>query len=68
MRPTPNHLYYGNVAGSPGSLLTFFPFADAAPGRAGTGMAETTTFAIPEAAFEPWMSRLARGDATSTAP
>jgi catechol 2,3-dioxygenase-like lactoylglutathione lyase family enzyme len=58
--PDTYHLYYGDVAGSPGSLLTFFPFADAAPGRAGTGMAETTAFAIPESAFEPWMSRLAR--------
>ena len=53
------HFYYGDGAGSPGSLLTFFPFADAAPGRAGTGMAETTAFAIPEAAFEPWISWLA---------
>jgi glyoxalase family protein len=53
------HFYYGDVAGSPGSLLTFFPFADAAAGRAGTGMAETTAFAVPETAFEPWMSRLA---------
>lgn len=57
--PDTYHFYYGDVAGSPGSLLTFFPFADAAAGRAGTGMAETTAFAVPESAFEPWMSRLA---------
>src|SRR5947209_10466243 len=57
--PDTYHLYYGDVAGTPGSLLTFFPFADAAPGRAGTGMVETIAFAIPEAAFEAWMSRLA---------
>jgi glyoxalase family protein len=57
--PDTYHFYYGNWAGSPGSLLTFFPFADAAPGCAGTGMAETTAFAISEAAFEPWMSRFA---------
>ena len=57
--PDTYHFYYGDVAGSPGSLLTFFPFADAAPGRAGTGMAETTAFAVPETAFEAWMTRLA---------
>lgn len=57
--PDTYHFYYGNRTGSPGSLLTFFPFADAAPGRVGTGMAETAAFAIPETAFEPWLSRLA---------
>jgi glyoxalase family protein len=57
--PDTYHFYYGDIAGSPGSLLTFFPFADAAAGRAGTGMAETTAFAIPEVAFEPWVSRFA---------
>src|SRR4051794_5113920 len=57
--PDTYHFYYGDVAGSPGSLLTVFPFADAAPGRAGTGMVETTAFAVPEVAFEPWISRFA---------
>ena len=57
--PDTYHFYYGDVAGSPGSLLTFFPFADAAAGRAGTGMAETTAFATPEAAFDRWMSGFA---------
>ena len=57
--PDTYHFYYGDSGGSPGSLLTFFPFEDAAAGRIGTGMAETTAFAIPEAALEAWMSRLA---------
>jgi len=57
--PDTYHLYYGDTEGSPGSLLTFFPFADAAPGRAGPGMIETTAFAIPEAALDSWMGRLA---------
>jgi glyoxalase family protein len=57
--PDTYHFYYGDRAGSPGSLLTFFPFSDAASGRAGTGMAEATAFAIPEDAVEPWMSRFA---------
>lgn len=57
--PDTYHFYYGDTGGSPGSLLTFFPFADAAAGRVGTGMTEATAFAIPEAAFDAWMSRLA---------
>lgn len=57
--PDTYHFYYGDAAGSPGSLLTFFPFEDAAAGRIGTGMAVTTAFAIAETAFERWMSRLA---------
>jgi glyoxalase family protein len=57
--PDTYHFYFGDAAGNPGSLLTFFPFENAAPGRSGPGMAETTAFAIPEAAFEPWMVRLA---------
>src|SRR2546421_405425 len=57
--PDTYHLYYGDAAGSPGTLLTFFPFEDAAPGRVGTGMAEVTAFAIPETALDLWISRLA---------
>lgn len=57
--PDTYHFYFGDAAGNPGSLLTFFPFENAAPGRPGPGVAETTAFAIPEAAFEPWMTRLA---------
>src|SRR6476620_964278 len=57
--PDTYHFYYGDQLGHPGTLLTFFPFELAAAGRIGTGMAETTSFAIPEDALEPWMLRLA---------
>ena len=33
--PEVYHLYFGDERGAPGSLLTFFEFPDAAPGRAG---------------------------------
>jgi len=36
--PDVYHLYYGDERGAPGSILTFFEFPDAAPGRAGAGM------------------------------
>jgi glyoxalase family protein len=47
--PDTYHLYYGDAAGSPGTILTFFPFADAGPGRAGPGMASAYAYAVPEA-------------------
>ncbi|HLM50784.1 MAG TPA: VOC family protein, partial [Solirubrobacteraceae bacterium] len=40
-RPDAYHLYLGDEAGSPGSILTWFEFAGAAPGRAGAGMIHT---------------------------
>jgi len=46
--PDTYHLYYGDASGRPGSVLTFFPFADAAPGRAGPGMAEALAYAVPD--------------------
>jgi glyoxalase family protein len=57
--PGTYHFYFGNAAGEPGSILTFFPFVDAAPGHAGTGMADATAFAVPEASLEYWIGRLA---------
>jgi glyoxalase family protein len=36
-QPDVYHLYYGDEAGTPGSILTFFEFPDAAPGRHGDG-------------------------------
>ena len=35
--PGTYHLYYGDGAGTPGTILTFFPWEHAAPGRAGIG-------------------------------
>lgn len=42
--PTTYHLYYGNKQGEPGTILTFFPWQHAAPGRNGVGLAEETAF------------------------
>ena len=58
--PDTYHLYYGDRAGSPGTILTFFPFADAGPGRAGAGMASAVAYAVPEGRLDAWMMRLAK--------
>lgn len=57
--PGTYHLYYGDKAGSPGTILTFFPFTDAGPGRAGPGMASAYAYAVPKAQFDDMMGQLA---------
>jgi glyoxalase family protein len=56
--PDTYHLYYGDEIGSPGSILTFFPWPGAPRGRRGTGQATTVGFSVPEAAMGWWAERL----------
>lgn len=56
--PGTYHLYFGDEGGRPGSILTFFPFAMAAPGRPGAGVVDTTTFVVPADSLEDWIVRL----------
>jgi glyoxalase family protein len=57
--PEAYHLYFGDEAGSPGSLLTWFEFAGAAPGRAGAGMIHTIQLGVPgTASLDFWERRL----------
>jgi glyoxalase family protein len=59
--PGTYHLYYGDGSGSPGSILTFFPFAGLPEGRSGTGQVSFTAFATNEAGLEFWRARLSAG-------
>jgi glyoxalase family protein len=60
--PTVYHLYYGDGLGSPGTILTFFPFPHARRGRQGTGQVAVTALAIAPASLGYWIERLlARG-------
>lgn len=54
------HLYYGDGAGRPGTILTFFPYPGLPAGRHGTGQAVEIAFALPEGAFGFWLERLVR--------
>ncbi|HEY8612867.1 MAG TPA: ring-cleaving dioxygenase, partial [Roseomonas sp.] len=56
--PGAYHFYYGDAAGSPGTILTFFPWENAAPGRAGAGELQETVFRIPQGAIGYWTARL----------
>src|SRR5882724_12494721 len=60
--PDVYHLYYGDERGTPGSIMTFFEFPGAAPGRAGDGMIHRILWrvATPEA-LDFWTERLGSG-------
>ncbi|CAN5604559.1 ring-cleaving dioxygenase [soil metagenome] len=57
--PTTYHLYYGDGAGSPGTSMTFFPYAGSRGGRSGVGQVVVTSFSIPESSEAYWRERLA---------
>jgi len=56
--PDTYHLYYGDEAGRPASLLTFFPWKGVPQGRQGTGLTTATAFSVPEASLGWWQERL----------
>lgn len=56
--PDTYHLYYGNEQGTPGTVLTFFPWPGAPRGRQGTGQATTVSFSVPEASLGWWVEHL----------
>src|SRR3954463_2610108 len=57
--PDVYHLYFGDEAGTPGSILTFFEFPGARRGRAGDGMIHRILWRVPsEEALDFWRSRI----------
>lgn len=56
--PDVYHLYYGNETGSPGTILTFFPYGQLPRGRKGVGQLTYTAFSAPLASLSFWMDRL----------
>jgi glyoxalase family protein len=61
-QPDVYHLYFGDEHGAPGSILTFFEFPGAKPGRHGDGRVHTIQWRVgAEPALDFWAARL--GDA-----
>jgi len=57
--PGTYHLYYGDETGSPGTILTFFPWGPrVGRGEPGVGQAVTVAFSVPPGALEFWQGRL----------
>lgn len=57
--PEVYHLYYGDSSGSPGSLITFFPWPNVEPGKRGNGQATTVSLSVPEGSIGWWRAHLA---------
>lgn len=58
--PGTYHFYFGNDTGSPGSILTFFPWPSVPRGSVGNGQVAAVAFAIPKASVTYWRTRLRR--------
>ncbi|MEP7107349.1 MAG: VOC family protein [Ferruginibacter sp.] len=58
--PEVYHFYYADEVGSPGTILTFFPYQGLTGGRHGKGMLNTTAFSVPADSAGYWMDRLKR--------
>lgn len=65
--PQTYHFYFGNDEGTPGSILTFFPWANARAGVVGSAQVTAPSFAIPIRSADYWQSRLARHGVTAIA-
>lgn len=57
--PDVYHLYYGDETGTPGTVMTYFPFPHIARGRPGTGEVSETLFSVPSGSLGYWKQRLA---------
>jgi glyoxalase family protein len=57
-RPEVYHLYFGNEAGDPGTVITFFPWENQMKGRIGTGQVGVTSYVIPAGSMPFWKDRL----------
>ena len=58
--PEVYHLYFGDEAGHPGTIITFFPSSASRRGIRGGGQVGYTTFVVPAGALPYWEGRLRR--------
>src|ERR1700739_633167 len=56
--PGTYHFYFGDDAGTPGTILTFFPWPHAKRGTVGAGEVTHTAFSIPPTSMAYWEQRL----------
>lgn len=64
--PDTYHLYFGNKDGKPGTIITFFPWANAKQGKIGDGQVGVTSYVVPAGALPFWEKRLEKFKVTFT--
>lgn len=56
--PNVYHLYFGDETGTPGTILSFFPYEGIERGRHGKGMIDVISFSVPLYSTKFWEKRL----------
>ena len=56
--PGSYHFYFGDKIGTPGTIMTFFPWPGARRGARGSGQVTTVSFAVPRNSMAFWKERL----------
>src|SRR5690606_26028279 len=62
--PDVYHLYYADEAGTPGTVMTYFPFPNIGKGRPGVGEVGTTVYAVPQGSLGYWTERFGKEGVT----
>lgn len=58
--PSTYHTYFADAIGTPGSLLTFFPWANMKPGVRGNGAANALAYHAPQSSLGFWQEYLSQ--------
>src|SRR5436309_939129 len=66
--PHTYHLYFGDEVGTPGTILTFFPWEGITPGRKGTKMATEIGYSVPAGSVDFWVKRFEQFNVTYNKP
>ncbi|HEX2864611.1 MAG TPA: VOC family protein, partial [Deinococcales bacterium] len=56
--PGTYHFYFGDELGTPGTVMTFFPWRNAKRGRRGNGEVAAAAYAAPPGSLDAWRARL----------
>jgi glyoxalase family protein len=55
--PSTYHFFFADAEGTPGTSMTFFPWADLPRGKVGSGQVSRTAFRVPEGSLDYWEAR-----------
>ena len=65
--PGTYHFYFADEIGTPGTILTFFPWEGIQQGRIGTGLTTELAYAVPGSSIEFWNQRFKENNVKVTA-
>src|SRR3954467_9078373 len=60
--PGTYHFYFGDEVGTPGTILTFFPWEGIQKGKTGRGMATEIGYSIPDKSLSFWVERFKKNN------